>query len=193
MSNCKQEYTEFNAVGQLLDFVIKDGIKIKYMRLNVSEREYWIKLPKELRTQLDPGIIPGCWLEVNGLSKVCAKTGKLKLKAQEIIPTSSSQERETCPGITQPETARSKKPAASILVCQKSDCWKRGGKAMCQAIETCLRDNGLEDKVQVKRTGCLKRCSKGPNMVVLPDKTNYTRVKPQEIPVLLEKHFAATD
>lgn len=193
MSNCKQEYTQFNAVGQLLDFIIKDGYKIKYLRLNVKEREYWVKLPKELRQELDPEIAPGCWIEVNGLSKVCAKTGKLKLKAEEVRPTLPLLERETCPKIYQPETARSRKPTASILVCQKSDCWKRGGKAMCQAIEACLRDNGLEDKVQVKRTGCLKRCSKGPNMVVLPDKANYTRVKPQEIPVLLEKHFAASD
>lgn len=193
MSNCKQEYTQFNAVGQLLDFIIKDGSKIKYLRLNVSEREYWIKLPKELRQELDPAIVPGCWLEVNGLSKLCAKTGKLKLKAEEVRPSSPLPVPNTCLAVHQPETTTSRKPVASILVCQKSDCWKRGGKAMCQAIEACLRDNGLEDKVQVKLTGCLKRCSKGPNMVILPDKANYTRVKPQEIPVLLEKHFAVSD
>ncbi|WP_013323536.1 (2Fe-2S) ferredoxin domain-containing protein [Gloeothece verrucosa] len=191
MSNCKPEYTPFNAVGQLLDFVIKDGDKIKYLRINVSEREYWIKLPKEMRQGLDPLIAPGCWIEVNGNSKLCAKTGKLKLKAETIRPTVPLSDRESYPQQQPTQTSKCRKPAASILVCQKSDCWKKGGKDMCQAIESCLKDNGLEDQVQVKRTGCLKRCSKGPNMIILPDKANYTRVKPQEIPVLLEKHFVA--
>ncbi|ACK73574.1 iron-sulfur cluster-binding protein like protein [Gloeothece citriformis PCC 7424] len=193
MSNCKQEYTNFNAVGQLLDFIIKDGYKIKYLRVNIENREYWIKLPKDLRQDLDPAIMPGCWVEVNGFGKLCSKTGKLKLKAEEVRPTSAEQVKEPCPKVEECNKAKTKKATASILVCQKSDCWKKGGKAMCQAIETCLRDNGLTDKVQVKLTGCLKRCSKGPNMVVLPDKTNYTRVRPDEIPILLEKHFAITD
>ncbi|NEP55024.1 MAG: (2Fe-2S) ferredoxin domain-containing protein, partial [Moorea sp. SIO3C2] len=70
MSKLKQPVSEFSVVGQLLDFVIKDGYKIKYLRINVSNIEYWIKLSKPLRKSLDPAIIPGAWIEVSGTSKL---------------------------------------------------------------------------------------------------------------------------
>ena len=189
MSKKEKEVAQFAWVGQLLDFVIEDGSKIKYLRMIVSDREYWIKLPKELRHTLDPQIIPGSWLEVSGCRKVCKKTGKVKLKAEFVQRATAPRE----PGTTVfvPPNSTSKPAKASILVCQKSDCVKRGGRQVCQVIEQQLRDRGLEDCVQIKKTGCLKQCKKAPNLVVLPDKTRYSRVSPQEIPELIEQHFTA--
>ena len=62
------------------------------------------------------------------------------------------------------------------MVCQKSDCMKRGGKAVCQALEAALSDRGLEDQVTIKGTGCMKNCKAGPNLV-MPDKTRYSRIQ----------------
>ncbi|MGH2413781.1 MAG: (2Fe-2S) ferredoxin domain-containing protein, partial [Microcystaceae cyanobacterium] len=169
-------------VGQLLGFVIKDGYKIKYLRITFSDREYWIKPAKEIRHQLEQTITPGCWVEVSGERQLCLKTGKLKLKA-DVVKLATN------PHTSQPQIAKSKTAKASILVCQKSDCWKQGGKAVCQALTEGLRDRGLEDKVQIKSTGCLKQCKKGPNLVMMPDKARYSHVQPQQIPDLLEKHF----
>lgn len=79
---------------------------------------------------------------------------------------------------------------AKILVCQKSDCQKRGGRAICQALETALSDRGLEDHVTIQGTGCLKQCKAGPNIILMPDKTRYSRIEPAKIPGIIEKHFA---
>lgn len=47
---------------------------------------------------------------------------------------------------------------ATILMCQKSDCMKRGGKAVCQALQETLSDRGLQNQVTIKGTGCMKQC-----------------------------------
>ncbi len=191
MAKLKHRGSEFSLVGQLLGFVIKDGYKIKYLRIAIGEREYWINLPKELRYHLDPAIAPGCWLEVTGERKLCRKTGKVKLKADAVKPTVIPSPSQPPVLVPQAQTAKSKQAKANILVCQKSSCWKKGGKAVCQALEESLRDRGWEDRVKIKLTGCLKQCKKGPNLVVMPDKARYSKARPQQIPALLEKHFTS--
>ncbi len=81
--------------------------------------------------------------------------------------------------------------SATILVCQKSDCRKRGGAQVCQALEQHLRDRGLENQVTIKATGCMKRCKAGPNMIIMPDKTRYSHIEPSEIPQMIDEHFQA--
>lgn len=193
MSKSKQ-VTEFYLVGQLLGFIIKDGYKIKYLRMNVSEREYWIKLSKEMRSQLNPEINPGCWLEIGGTREVSYKNGKMKLEADKITLVNPSGPSEGTILVPPPKTESPAKAGggkACVLVCKKSACQKRGGAAVCHRIEEELRDRGLSDQVQVKLTGCLKLCKKGPNVVMMPDKARYSHVKPQQVPELVEKHLVS--
>jgi (2Fe-2S) ferredoxin len=56
-------------------------------------------------------------------------------------------------------------------------------------LQAALGDRGLENEVEIKATGCLKQCKAGPNLVVMPDKTRYSRVQAEEIPELIDKHF----
>ncbi len=95
--------------------------------------------------------------------------------------------------VSSPSAAQTVKAAAKtqtkILVCQKSDCQKRGGAAVCKALENALNARGLGEQVTVQGTGCLKQCKAGPNIVVMPDKTRYSRIKPAEIPAIVDKHF----
>ncbi|MGE5657015.1 MAG: (2Fe-2S) ferredoxin domain-containing protein [Actinomycetota bacterium] len=186
MYKSHKQVSEFNLEGKILDLLVEDGKKLKYLRLATAlNREYLIKLSKELRTSLNHPLIPGDWVQVAGIKKLDKETGKIKLKAYSIVPITSDrsqpltpQEQSTCPN-TQ----------AKILVCQKSDCQKRGGVAVCQALEAALSDRGLKDRVAIQGTGCLKQCKAGPNIVLMPDKTRYSRIAPAEIPRLIEKHF----
>jgi len=182
MSSYKHQISEFNLVGQLLGFVIKDGYKIKYLRVAISEKEYWIKPEKAIRQQLAQTINPGCWIEVQGFSEQSFKTGKVKLKANSVKKIAISEP-------TQAQPRQEKPCKSSILVCQKSSCWKRGGKEVCQFLKEGLRDRGLDDTVQVKLTGCLKQCKAGPNVVMMPDKERYSKVQPHHVTELLDKHF----
>jgi (2Fe-2S) ferredoxin len=205
MAKLKQGISDFALSGQLSGFVIKDGYQIKYLRIVVAEREYWIKLPKEMRHTFNPEIIPGCWLDVIGIRKQ-SKTGKLKLEATEVRLADSSvskldfngslaqrrrgAEEKRGENLSLSRFSRGSQVAQTrIFVCRKSSCQKKGGRAICQAIEESLRTHQLEEEVEVKLTGCLKQCKHGPNLIIMPDKARYGRVKPEQIPELLARHL----
>ena len=183
MSKFNSKISEFSLEGRFLGFVFKDGY-IKYLRLGTSEGECCIKLCKNLRAGFKLRLIPGDWLQIVGEKKLDLKTGKLKLKAEQVIPVAPTLME------TVPVKATPVKSKVCILVCQKSDCMKRGGKAICQAIDAALSDRGLEEEVTIKGTGCMKNCKAGPNLV-MPDKTRYSRIQSAQIPALMDKHLIA--
>ncbi|MGB3206861.1 MAG: (2Fe-2S) ferredoxin domain-containing protein [Crinalium sp.] len=184
------EASTFTIEGRFLGFEIEDGYKLKRLRLGTTEGEQSIKLSKDLKARLKWDLPPGTWFKISGERKIDIKTGKLKLKASQItpvIPSNSETNRPTVVDLNAKVSAPAK-TKAPILVCQKSDCMKRGGKAVCQALAESLRDRGLENQVAIKGTGCMKQCKAGPN-IVMPDKTRYTRIGAEEIPDIIDKHF----
>ncbi|MBE9054669.1 (2Fe-2S) ferredoxin domain-containing protein [Sphaerospermopsis sp. LEGE 08334] len=188
------EVSEFCLEGRFLDFVIKDGYKLKGLLLATSEGECYVKLAKHLRVAFDLRLPRGTWLQVVGTKKYDAKKEEVTLKAErvmagrsevEIIAPNLNMERVSlAPETSKPKTAKKQ----TILMCQKSDCMKRGGKALCQVLESELSDRGLQDTVNIKGTGCMKNCKAGPNLV-MPDKTRYTKVQPSQVAILVDKHF----
>ncbi|MDJ0731488.1 MAG: (2Fe-2S) ferredoxin domain-containing protein [Crocosphaera sp.] len=176
--------SQFRLVGQLESFVIKKGDKLKYLRMKVEEKEYWLKIPKKLRSEIDINMIPGTWLEVTGNREFKKKKGFFELEASQVklLPNPDTP----CAVIVSETESAS---VGKILVCQKSSCWKRGGQSICQRLEQQLEQQGLSDRVKVKLTGCLKQCKKGPNVVIMPHKARYCQVKPREVEELLTKHF----
>ncbi|MGF2036512.1 MAG: (2Fe-2S) ferredoxin domain-containing protein [Nostoc sp. CmiVER01] len=187
------EVSEFCLEGRFIDFVIKDGYKLKGLILGTHEGESYIKLAKNLRAAFDLRLPPGTWLQVVGYKKHDLKNGTVTLKAERVMAAPSQMVIQTATAVQEPpsiDNAKVKpaKTKATILVCQKSDCMKRGGKAVCQALEAALSDRGLEDQVTIKGTGCMKNCKAGPNLV-MPDKTRHSRIQATQVPALMDKHF----
>ncbi|QLE54326.1 (2Fe-2S) ferredoxin domain-containing protein [Nostoc sp. TCL26-01] len=183
-----KEVSAFCLEGRFREFVIKDGYKLKGFILNTADGECYVKLAKNLRFTFDWRLPPGTWLQVVGQKKYDAKTGEVTLKAERVMAASGETQLQPSPIIEHTQT-KSNKTKAAILVCQKSDCMKRGGKALCQALEAALSDRGLEDQVTIKGTGCMKNCKAGPNLV-MPDKTRYTHIQASQVPAIMNKHFA---
>jgi NADH:ubiquinone oxidoreductase subunit E len=177
--------TEFCFEGRFLDFVIKDGYKLKGLLLGTSEGECYIKLAKHLRSAFDLRLPQGTWLQVVGTKQYNAKKDQVTLVAERVMAASADM------GTVAAQIPAKTKPAKiqTILVCQKSDCMNRGGKALCQALESELINNGLEDSVTIKGTGCMKNCKAGPNLV-MPDKTRYSKIQATQVPALIDKHFS---
>ncbi|MBW4617140.1 MAG: (2Fe-2S) ferredoxin domain-containing protein [Desmonostoc vinosum HA7617-LM4] len=188
------EISEFCLEGRFLDFVIKDGYKLKGLLLATAEGECYVKLAKHLRVAFDLRLPPGTWLQVAGTKKYDLKDDKITLKAERVMAARGTWEGEKISPPQEPPLVNQSKPKptktkSTILVCQKSDCMKRGGKAVCQALEAALSDRGLEDQVNIKGTGCMKNCKAGPNLV-MPDKTRYSRIQARQVPTIMDKHFA---
>ncbi|MEH2069319.1 MAG: (2Fe-2S) ferredoxin domain-containing protein [Nostoc sp.] len=187
--------SEFSLEGRFIDFVIKDGYQLKGLLLSTSEGECYIKLAKHLRAAFDLRLLPGTWLQVVGYKKYDIKKDKVTFKAERVMAARPEMARvQTIAASQEPPSidrvkVKPTKTKATILVCQKSDCMKRGGKAVCQALEAALSDRGLEDQVTIKGTGCMKNCKAGPNLV-MPDKTRYSHIQAPQVPALINKHFA---
>ena len=176
--------SQFRLVGQLESFVIKKGDKVKYLRMKVEEKEYWLKIRKKLRPEIDPTMMTGTWLEITGNREFKKKKGFFELEASQIklLPNPDIP---CAVVVSEPESSS----VGKILVCQKSSCWKRGGQSFYQRLEQELEEQGLSDRIKIKLTGCLKQCKTGPNVVIMPDKARYSQVKPREVEELLTKHF----
>lgn len=193
----------FSLEGRFVGFIGDFEENPKRMRVATSQREYWVKLSKELRSSMREVLQHGDWIQVSGEQKL-KKTGELKLKAYQITLTTPRKQQGNTSEITEtqryqeagnslqipstsPHSPRSK---SCIMVCQKSSCCKRGAREVGEALTEALRDRGLQDQVAVKGTGCMKQCKSGPCVVFMPDKSRYSGVAPKEIPKLVEKHFA---
>lgn len=195
---------EFNLTGTIQNVGIKDG-KPKAITLMTSLGLLLIKISKQARIIGISDLAPGNQVKVTGQKKQDFKTGKIKLKATRVLSSSKlistltrsssinkkiDQDYEISSDVItfEPPQLSPVRPA-KILICQKSDCRKRGSEEVCAVLEKELTQRGLEEQVTIQKTGCLKKCKSGPNIVMLPDKTRYSKVKPEQIPGLIDKHF----
>lgn len=189
MSSTDKKQT-FELAGRFLGFAGKNPKRPKYVRLSTAHGEQQVKLRQKLRQSLPSSLTPGEWIQITGQQKI-KPSGQVKRKARQVIHTSPK----TVPteGVAAVQARlpqpKAKSPQASILVCRKSKCCKRGGRELCAALESTLRDRGLEDQVTIKGTGCMKRCKEGPNLIVMPDKTRYSRISAKKVADLVEHHF----
>lgn len=196
MSKTSSATSEFNLIGQLEKSLIKKG-EVKYIILATEQGKYWIKVAKEIREDLAQ-LSPGCRLEIAGKHKQHPKTGKVKFKAQTviIIPDTSAQqvpEIKTETVSFSPIFNTQHKSKAKVLICEKSNCWKKGGKKLYDQLEAEFKARGLTDEIPIKKTGCLNKCKQAPNLVMMPDKVRHSQVKPQQIPALIDKHLVAKE
>lgn len=194
----KNQVSEFCLEGRFLDFAIKDGYKLKGLLLATSEGECYVKLAKDLRAAFNLQLPKGTWLQVVGEKTLDLKTGEVKLKASRVMAAGGEKgtggqgdkgRRGESVGVSSLAESKGKSAKATILVCQKSDCMKRGGTGVCRALESALSDRSLSNEVTIKGTGCMKNCKAGPN-IVMPDKTRYSRIQASQVPALIDKHFA---
>ena len=193
MTKASSIVTPFEFNGKLTKIARKKK-KIKYIKLKTKQGKYWIAIPKKLRDKI-AGLPRACQLEVCGKSKEYAKKGKkTKYKAETVIlipqdPNATAIKTKTVSLL--PVFDNKIKSKAKVLICQKSNCWKKGGKKVCAELESILSDRGLSEEVPIKKTGCLKQCKKSPVLVMMPDKARYTKVKLNQVAKLVEKHLVA--
>lgn len=189
----KYQTGQFAFVGQLNKIASKKG-KIKYLKLTTDEGNYWLKVTKDIREDLDRQLSKGSQLKVAGEQKKYLKTGKTSYKATTVQLISGATEKQAT-AIKEQEVSllpifkQTRKSKAKVLVCQKSNCWKKGGKKVYAELAMVLSDRNLDALIPIKKTGCLGRCKKAPNIVMLPDKARYSQVKPKQIPSLVAKHL----
>ncbi len=78
---------------------------------------------------------------------------------------------------------------ANLMLCGGTGCIASGSLKIKEALEEELRKRGLQNEIIITLTGCNGFCAQGPLMIVHPDDIFYEKLKPQDIPYLVEEHF----
>ncbi len=76
-----------------------------------------------------------------------------------------------------------------VLICGGTGCTSSGSAKIEEALRTEIEKNGLSSEVQVVKTGCFGLCALGPIMIVYPEGTFYSMVKPEDIPEIVSEHL----
>lgn len=173
---------KFSLTGVITDLADDDGPYPKVIYLKTNDQIYPIKLTKLARKSLaqSPGL--DMIVQVSGEREYKPDKDQFRYKAYE------------CQVLAQPPLAAIKSEASlgqganragKILVCQKSNCCRRGGKLVWDQLSQEIAAQGLEKQITLKAVGCIGECKQGPALVVMPSKSRFTQVKPSQIPQLI--------
>ncbi|GBF79013.1 (2Fe-2S) ferredoxin domain-containing protein [Aphanothece sacrum] len=183
----------FQLEGQFLGFISKSDGHFKSIRLAIGERELQVKLDKGLRHSGTFGLAAGDWISISGQQQFNSSFTKLKLKAYQVNRLSCNLSCKTSETLTNSAPSStvsgSGRKKGKILLCNKSDCANHGGKELHQILEKTLGQLGLSDHVTIEKTSCQKRCSKAPNLILMPGKARHSKPNPKSIDNLIRDHY----
>jgi NADH-quinone oxidoreductase subunit F len=74
-----------------------------------------------------------------------------------------------------------------VRVCVGTACHSQGGEKLSQLFEKILAEKGLTNDYLVTPTGCNGFCAHGPIVVIEPDNIFYQKVRPDQVPAIVEK------
>lgn len=78
---------------------------------------------------------------------------------------------------------------SQVLICGGTGCTSSGSMDILKAMKAELKKRGLENEVEVIRTGCFGLCANGPVVIVYPEGAFYSKVKVEDVPELVEEHL----
>jgi len=89
------------------------------------------------------------------------------------------------------------RPERQVLVCvnqrpaghPRGSCAEKGSQQLFDQLKALLRERGLDGKVMLNRTYCLKHCSRGPTLAVQPDNVWYAGVAPSDLDEICAEHL----
>ena len=75
----------------------------------------------------------------------------------------------------------------AVAACVSTGCEALGVQKVLQAFDEQIKKHDLEGKVDIKETGCLGFCEKGPRIVIYPEEIYYFQVTAEDVPEIVEK------
>ena len=76
-----------------------------------------------------------------------------------------------------------------VLVCGGTGCTSGGSDKVLVTLREGIKANGLDKEITVVQTGCHGMCEAGPIVIVYPEGTFYTHVKPQDAKEIVAEHL----
>ena len=76
-----------------------------------------------------------------------------------------------------------------VLICGGTGCTSSKSPEIKACMEKELAAKGLDNEVKIVTTGCFGLCALGPIMIIYPEGTFYSMVKPEDVPEIVEEHL----
>lgn len=76
-----------------------------------------------------------------------------------------------------------------VLVCGGTGCTSGGSDKVLETLREGIKANGLDKEITVVQTGCHGMCEAGPIVIVYPEGTFYTHIKPQDAKEIVAEHL----
>ncbi len=77
----------------------------------------------------------------------------------------------------------------NLMLCGGTGCIATGSLKVRDALLEELKKRKMEDEISITLTGCNGFCAQGPILIVHPGEIFYEKLKPEDIPYLVEEHF----
>jgi NADH:ubiquinone oxidoreductase subunit F (NADH-binding)/(2Fe-2S) ferredoxin/NAD-dependent dihydropyrimidine dehydrogenase PreA subunit len=81
------------------------------------------------------------------------------------------------------------KVRTQLMLCSGTGCQANESGVFQEALQKELERRGLADEIKIIETGCNGFCAVGPVMLVQPEGIFYQKLKPKDVPHLVEEHF----
>lgn len=78
---------------------------------------------------------------------------------------------------------------SNVLICGGTGCTSSNSEQIIEKMKEEIKAQGLENEVNVIRTGCFGLCALGPIMVVYPEGAFYSRVTVEDVPEIVSEHL----
>ena len=78
---------------------------------------------------------------------------------------------------------------SQVLICGGTGCTSSQSMKIIEAMEKEIKAAGLENEVNVVKTGCFGLCALGPIMIVYPEGCFYSRITVEDVKEIVEEHL----
>ncbi len=76
-----------------------------------------------------------------------------------------------------------------VLVCGGTGCTSSESPKIIDKFNTEIKKAGLNKEVKVVKTGCFGLCEAGPVVIIYPEGSFYSRVKPSDVSEIVQEHL----
>lgn len=76
-----------------------------------------------------------------------------------------------------------------VMICRGTGCSSSNSEQIAQNFEEQIKAHGLENEVIVERTGCFGLCALGPIVIIYPEASFYSLVKPEDVEEIVKEHL----